>query len=145
MCDFAPAGYRRLMGVTVSIRDQIGARATAQPAVELDVPAAVTLRDLIRTRVREEVAKANAAIGQGRAFRTLVQPTEAEGTLNGYRLGKGRTIDWRRQADKAEAAFGRNGFFVLVDGRQVEGLDEELALTADAEIRFVRLTPLVGG
>jgi hypothetical protein len=135
------------VGVTVSIRDQTGAgaRATAGPALELDVPAAVTLRDLIRTRVRDEVAKANAAIAQGQAFRTLVQPTEAEATLNGYRLRKGRTIDWRRQADKAEEALGRNGFFVLVDGRQVDDLEEELALTADSEIRFVRLTPLVGG
>jgi hypothetical protein len=133
------------VGVTVSIRDQAGARATAQEALELAVPAAVTLRDLIRTRVREEVAKANAAIGEGRPFRTLVQPTEAEATLNGYRMRRGRTIDWQRQADKAEEAFGRNGFFVLVDGRQLEDLDEELALTADSEIRFVRLTPLVGG
>jgi hypothetical protein len=129
----------------VSIRDQAGARGTAEPALELSVPAAVTVRDLIRTRVREEVAKANAAIGEGFDFRTLVQPTEAETTLNGYRMRKGRTIDWRRQAEKAEEAFGRNGFFLLVDGRQVADLDEELALTADSEIRFVRLTPLVGG
>jgi hypothetical protein len=133
------------VGVVVSIRDQDGARAAAGQGLELDVPAALTLRHLIRTRVREEVAKANAAIGEGRAFRTLVQPTDAEATLNGYRLRKGRTIDWRRQADRAEQAFLKNGFFVLVDGRQVEELDEELALTADSEIRFVRLTPLVGG
>jgi hypothetical protein len=96
--------------VTVSIRDQGSGRKTAERALMLDVPAAVTLRDLIRTRVREEVAKANASIGEGREFRTLVQPTEAEATLNGYRLRKGRTIDWQRQADDAEKAFGRNGF-----------------------------------
>lgn len=131
--------------VTVSIRDQAGARGTAERALKLDVPAAVTLRDLVRTRVREEVAKANAAIGEGRAFRTLVQPTEAEVTLNGCRMRKGTMIDWQRQADKAEEAFGRNGFFVLVDGRQIEDLDDALALTADSDIRFVRLTPLVGG
>lgn len=133
------------MAVTVSIRDQANARADGEPALELDVPAALTLRDLIRTRVREEVAKANSAIERGREFKTLVQPVEAEVTLNGYRLRQGRTIDWQRQADKAEEAFRRNGFFVLVDGRQVEELDEELALTAESEIRFVRLTPLVGG
>jgi hypothetical protein len=133
------------VGIVVAIRDQAGARATAEPALELDIPAASTLRDLIRTRVREEVAKANAAISEGRAFRTFVQPTEAEATLNGYRLRRSRRIDWRRQADEAERAFGRNGFFVLVDGRQVEDLDEVLALTADSEVRFVRLTPLVGG
>src|SRR5919199_157458 len=98
------------MGVTISIRDQAGARAAAEPALELDVPAALSLRDLIRTRVREEVAKANAAIGAGRPFHTLVQPTDAGATLNWYRLGKGRTSDWRRRADRAEEAFRRNGF-----------------------------------
>ena len=133
------------MAITVAIRDQAGARGDAADALELDVPAALTLRDLIRTRVREEVAKANAAVAAGASFRTLVQPVDAEVTLNGYRLKTGRTIDWERQADKAEEAFLRNGFFVLVDGRQVVELDEELALTAGSDIRFVRLTPLVGG
>ena len=42
-------------------------------------------------------------------------------------------------------AFERNGFFVIVGGRQVESLDEELALGADTDVRFVKLTPLVGG
>lgn len=133
------------MAITVAIRDQAGARGDAGDSLQLEVPAALTLRDLIRTRAREEVAKANAAAAAGRSFRTLVQPVDAEVTLNGYRLKTGRTIDWQRQADKAEEAFLRNGFFVLVDGRQVEDLDEELALTADSDIRFVRLTPLVGG
>ena len=141
----AEPGYRPDVAVTVTIRDQAGARAIAEPALALEVPTAVTLRNLIRTRVREEVAEANAAIDKGVDFRTLVQPTEAEVTLNGYRMHRGNTIDWRRQADKAEEAFGRNGFFVLVDGRQVEDLDDELALTPESEIRFVRLTPLVGG
>jgi hypothetical protein len=56
-----------------------------------------------------------------------------------------RRLDWQRQADVAEEAFLRSGFFVLVGDRQVEDLDEELALATDAEIRFIRLTPLVGG
>jgi hypothetical protein len=133
------------VAVTVSVRDQAGAATAAEQTFELDVPAALTLRDLIRTRVREEVAKANSAIERGQPFRTLVQPTEAEVTLNGYRLGKERRIDWQRQAARAEEAFRRNGFVVLVEGRQVEDLDEELALGADSEIRFIRLTPLVGG
>ncbi len=131
--------------MTVAIRDQAGSRSSAVDAIELDVPAALTLRDLIRTRVREEVAIANAAAERGAEFRTLVQPVDAEVTLNGYRLKSRRAIDWERQAAQAEGAFRRNGFFVLVDGRQVEELDEELALNAYSDIRFVRLMPLVGG
>jgi hypothetical protein len=103
----------------------------------------VTVRDLIRTRVREEVAKVNA--DPRREFRTLVRPTEAENVLNGFRLRRAKPVNWERQADVAEEGFQRHAFFVLVDGRQVEDLDEELTLTADSDVRFVKLVPLVGG
>jgi hypothetical protein len=133
------------MGVTVTVRDQVGTRSESGDGMRLDVEAATTVRDLIRTRVREEVAVANARAARGDDFRTLVQPVDAEVTLNGYRLRAGRTIDWQKQADKAEEAFERGSFFLLVDRRQPAGLDEELALTADSDIRFIRLVPLVGG
>jgi hypothetical protein len=130
------------VAVTVTIRDDARPGRSEHELILENIPSTITLRDLIRTRVREEVAKANATRGE---FRTLVEPVDAEVTLNGFRLPAGRTIDWRIQAAKAEEAFLRNGFFVLVDGRQVEDLDEELDLTADSEVRFVKLTPLVGG
>ncbi|TCC06351.1 hypothetical protein E0H45_23845 [Kribbella soli] len=85
------------------------------------VSSRITLRDLVLTRVRDEVARFNAA------------------------PDKQRHLDWERQADRAIEAFGRNGFFVLVDDRQVTELDEELELTADSDIRFVHLIQLVGG
>ena len=127
----------------MTIRDDVRPGRAAHELVLEDIPSTITLRDLVRTRVREEVAKANA--NRGREFRTLVQPQDAEVTLNGFRLRHDRTIDWEKQAAKAEEAFARNGFFVLVDGRQAEDLDEELELTADSQVRFVKLTPLVGG
>ena len=102
-----------------------------------------TLRDLIRTRVREEVARYNA--GPTERFNGLVRPVGAEEGINGYRLARPRRLDWEEQARVAEEAFMRNGFFVLVGNRQVDDLDEELELDADTEIRFLRLTPLAGG
>jgi hypothetical protein len=42
-------------------------------------------------------------------------------------------------------AFEKQGFFLFVDGQQVSSLDEEVSLHTDSEIRFLRLTPLVGG
>jgi hypothetical protein len=93
--------------------------------------------------VREEVAKAN--LHRESAHHLLIQPTDAEITLNGYRLKTPRTIDWERQADVALDAFEHNGFFVIVDDRQVESLDHELELQPETQIRFLKLTPLVGG
>jgi hypothetical protein len=127
----------------VRIRDE---KSTGQVESEFrleDIPTGATLRDLIRTRVREEVARANAA--PGRPFRSLVKPVDAEVVANGYVFREPARIDWERQAAAAEEAFLRNGFIVLVGGGQVEELDHELDLDADTEVRFVRLVPLVGG
>jgi hypothetical protein len=122
------------MGVTVTIRDQSSTGRQVGELVLEDIPAAITLYELIRTRVREEVARHNARPGS--EFTGLVTP---EGDP------ERRRIDWQAQADVATDAFTRNGFFVLVDGQQVTELDAELALDADSDVRFVRLVALVGG
>lgn len=128
----------------VRVRDESRPGRVVSELVLPELPERVTARELIRTRVREEVAKVNADRGAA-PHHMLVRPTDAEETLNGYRLRQPRTIDWERQAAIALQAFSQNGFFLLVDGRQVDDLDDDVALTADSEIRFVRLTPLVGG
>jgi hypothetical protein len=131
------------MPITVTIKDETGAgRVTA--AITLDgVDQRITLRDLVRTRVREEVARYNTQPSS--RFTGLVMPQGAEPGPEGFRMAAARPIDWEQQAGKAIEAFGRNGFFVLVGDRQVTDLDDELELTADSDIRFVRLVQLVGG
>lgn len=103
----------------------------------------VTVRDLICRRIREEVRRYNLARPQ--FFRSLVQPAEAEATLNGYRLRKGRTVDAEAQCGQALKAFKQNGFFILVDNRQMEDLDEIIELKVETKVSFLKLTPLVGG
>lgn len=103
----------------------------------------LTAREILRRRVFEEVSRFNAK--KGELFQGLVQPTDTERTLNGYRLKKARTLDWRDQFEKAVQAFDRNRFLMLVGERQVESLDEELMLGAETEITFLKLVPLVGG
>jgi hypothetical protein len=106
----------------------------------------VTVREIIRSRVYQEVAEYNARpAAQGGHFRGLVQPTDAEQTLNGYRLRSGRRIDWEQQFGRALKAFEGNGFLLLVDDRQVTELDEEVALRHDSTVSFLKLVPLVGG
>ena len=121
-CGFVP--------ISVTIKDTSGTgRAVA--TITLDgIDDRISLRDLVRTRVRDEVARYNAA--QGEYFAGLVMPVP-------------RPVDWAQQAKRALDAFSRNGFFVLVGDRQVTDLDEELRLTADSDIRFIRLVQLAGG
>ena len=129
--------------VDVLVRDErVPGREEASLRL-VGIPQRITLRDLIRTRVREEVAEFNS--GPREHFRGLVRPTDADETPRGYRLRTPRPLRWEEQADAAEQAFGRNGFFVLVGDRQVDELDEELDLSPETEIRFVKLVPLVGG
>src|SRR6266699_6487605 len=87
-----------------------------------EVPERVRLGELIRLRVREEVARYNASPVP--FFSGLVQPDDSERLARSYLLRVPRTLDWRAQADAALRAFARNGFFVLVGDRQVDDLDE---------------------
>ncbi|MEU1630312.1 hypothetical protein ABZ746_34465 [Streptomyces sp. NPDC020096] len=104
----------------------------------------LTLRELIRRRVRQEAAAHNERGPE--VFNGLVQPTGAEWTLNGYGLRTAdRRIDPERQFLGAVEAFARNGFLVLVGDCQVEELDAELDLRTDTEVCFLKLVPLVGG
>ena len=61
--------------------------------------------------VHQEVALYN--LSQPGYFQGLVQPNDAEATLNGYRLRQRRQIDWEKQADLALKAFEANGGKVL--------------------------------
>ncbi len=108
-----------------------------------DVPDTVTVRDIVRWRVREEVAFYNARPRE--VFHGLVQPSETETTVHGYRMRSPRRLDWRQQADAAEAAYGRNGFFVMVGDSEVASLDDVVDLGSDPHVRFVKLAPFVGG
>jgi hypothetical protein len=78
-------------------------------------------------------------------FQGLVQPTRAEQTLNGYRLRERKKIDAEKQVYIALDAFQKNGYFVLIDDKQADSLEQEVLLTASSTINFVKLTPLVGG
>ncbi|MFF4040114.1 hypothetical protein [Streptomyces sp. NPDC001816] len=128
---------------TVTFRDET---ATGKPVTEWQVdglPERMTVRELIRLRVREEVARHNARPSD--RFNGLVRPDDAETELNGYRLREVRRIDWERQATIAERAFLANGFFVLAGDRQVEELDDVVDLTVDPDLVFIKLVALVGG
>ena len=103
----------------------------------------ITARELIRARVFEEVRAFNETLPE--RFQGLVQPTDTERDLNGFRLQERRKLDWHEQSRAALEAFGRNGFLLLVDDRQVESLEEEIRVRPETRVTFLKLVPLVGG
>lgn len=75
----------------------------------------ITVRELIRRRVREEWRSLIAR--SLTVFHGLVQPIETEQMPDGYRLKERRQLSWENQYEKALHAFEKNGVFVIVDGR----------------------------
>jgi hypothetical protein len=131
------------MAATLTVHDE---RASGERthSVTLSFPTErLTVRELIRERIYQEVQDYNVA--QTEYFNGLVEPTDAEKTLNGFKLRKKRKIDWEEQFARALDGFQRNGFFILVGERQAEDLDEVLEVNGETEVSFVKLVPLVGG
>lgn len=104
----------------------------------------ITVRELIRERVYQEVEDYNRAAGVG-VFQGLVQPTGSEAALNGYRVRAGKSVDWKEQFARACEAYERGRVLVLAGGRQTESLEETIELTRGVEVTFLKLVPLVGG
>jgi len=102
-----------------------------------------TVKDLISARVEAEVEEYNEKSPE--YFRGLVQPTEAEETLNGFKFKKRKVIDVEKQILIALDAFQKNGFFILIDDQQAESLEQEILVGPKTEVHFVKLTQLVGG
>lgn len=131
------------MATALTVRDETPFGETTGALTLEFLTERVTMRELIRSRVYQEVTEYNAQ--QGGLFKGLVQPRDAERTREGFRLRTPRRIDWAEQYELALASFARNGFLILVDDRQVTDLDAELEIRHDTEVSFVRLVLLVGG
>src|SRR4051812_15480889 len=127
----------------ITIKDQTTTgKTTGELTLDL-LTETLTVRELIRARVYQEVEDYNLRQRTGPAgnFNGLVQPTGAEQTLNGYPPKPPRQIDWKPQFEKACEAFDNNGFLLLVDDRQPESLDEQITLRAQSTVTFLKLMP----
>lgn len=94
----------------------------------------LTVGDLIKARIYQEVQDYN--LREPEYFRGLVEPSQAERVLNGYKLKARRKIDWEEQYERALEAFKRNGFFVLVGDKQAESLEQEFEVKVETMIRL---------
>lgn len=131
------------MALTVTIKDELPFGKVTNQIEFIVHNETMTVRDLIRERVHQEVSLHNLSLPS--MFKDLVRSSNIEKVLNGDKRLKPRKLDWEEQARIALDAFERNGFFILVDDRQVEKLDEVITIGVDTHINFIKLTPLVGG
>jgi hypothetical protein len=131
---------------TLTVRDETTTgKALATLDLQLEAEQ-VTVAELIRARVHQEVRAHNAASAVAPQFNGLVQPERTELELNGERRGRrSRPVDAERQTEVALSAFERGQILLLVDDRQVEELDHEVTLGPGSTVTFLKLVPLVGG
>lgn len=132
------------MNATLTVRDESTSGSISEPITLTFPTETITVRELIRERVYQEVQDFNRTKDQ-RHFKGLVQPSDAETSLNGYLLKKRRDIDWKEQFERACDAYTKNRVLILVGDRQSESLDETIHITRGVDITFLKLVPLVGG
>jgi hypothetical protein len=131
------------MPSTLTIRDTTMSGETLQE-LSLDVlNERITVRELIRSRVYQEVQDYNRR--QPPRFAGLIEPVDDERTLNGEKPTRPRQIDWNRQLDRVLEALRKNQILILLGDRQLTDLDEEIVVGPKTEISFLRLTVLTGG
>lgn len=129
--------------MNVLISDEL-LNGTVTNQFEIEVEStSITVEELITKRVTVEIENYNKRLPE--YFTGLVEPTNAERTLNGYKLKAKQLIDVEKQVYIALNAFQKNGFFILLDNQQLEELDQRVTFKSDSKISFVKLTPLIGG
>jgi hypothetical protein len=94
------------MATTGTVRDEtIAGEKTREWSLEIPAER-MSIRELIRSRVYQEVQDYN--LERGQVYRGLVQPEESEQALNGWKMKKPRQLDWKRQFERAIEAFESN-------------------------------------
>lgn len=131
------------MTATLTIRDETLSGETLHEWNLDFLTETITVRELIHSRVYQEVQDYN--LKNQEFFRGLVQPEGSEKALNGYKLSKRHSIDWKKQFELATDAFEKNQILILINNQQTESLDEVVKIATDTRVSFLKLTPLVGG
>jgi hypothetical protein len=144
---------RGITGEAMLLTDEIGGEVYSVGEVRLHKPV-ITVRELIEVRVdleleahRDREAEARSRAMPGISAREL-QLNGADKALRPgiFRAcGAGESPARDQMIEAAEQGFLRNRFFVLLDDRQAEHLDDQLELDKTGEVTFLLLTPLQGG
>ena len=98
----------------------------------------LTVRELIRARVHQEVKDYKRVKTENAAdlTKSLVKP-DTDRDL--------KDIDIEQQVQIACKAFESNQIIILINENQVDSLDDQIELTDESVVSFLKLTQLVGG
>ncbi|KAF0810501.1 hypothetical protein A167_00781 [Alcanivorax sp. S71-1-4] len=125
------------MSVRVQVVDESPSGAVIAQNIFIFPSRAISVRELIRTRVIQEVQKQNEDADSGDARPNLVRPEGGN--------AQQRVVDTESQCSIALEAFSSNGFFLFVNEEQMTSLDQTILVTPNTHVSFVRLVTLVGG
>ena len=136
------------------LTDEIGGEVYSVGEVRLHKPV-ITVRELIGVRVdleleaHRDTRRPMFATGCCRTYRAAnCNSTARKGIASEHvsaRAAAERLPARDRMIEAAEQGFLRNRFFILLDDRQAEHLDDELELDKTGNVTFLQLTPLQGG
>ncbi len=134
------------MSATLTIRDESPAGEVAHEWSLEFLNETITVRELLRERVYQEVQDYTVRQNASGPYRGLVRPEGLGESLNAPRAGhKPRPIDWKKQYEKAVEAFQANQVLILIDDRQAESLEQTFTIGPGTSVTFLRLALLVGG
>lgn len=118
----------------------------------------ISARELIERTVREQI---RLFLGRQRENREAARKTldrhyltnediaaqaRRQGKVGLPRLRESETaINPDTEAERAVRAFEQGRYVILVSGRQIESLDEDLSFDDQTSVVFLRLMPLAGG
>lgn len=129
-------------------------RVVGQPGEVVDrdyaeMAGETTLRELLVSLVHQEVAGYEARRQSQQILRVLTPAELATGHQTGRFLSGGRSVPPAPSPDvavsRALQAFRDGLYFAVLDGSQIDDLDEPLHVDASSRLRLVRLVALAGG
>lgn len=106
-----------------------------------DLPAVVTLGELLRIRIRDDVARYNA--DPGAVFHGLVQPADSVRHSDGHHMRAPRPLDADRLLVAAEEAVAAGALWFDIEGEAVTDLGHRIDVDAHDEIIAVMRRPIV--
>lgn len=138
------AGERQVLGDAAFTRPVISVRELVQARIELELEAAEDAR-------LDKLRRSRAAIAEHARGYAGTPEVRLNGAEKGFRAGLFTPAGCERLPERetlfrvAEEGFTANAFFVLLDDRQADSLDELIEIDRTGEATFLLLTPLQGG